>query len=127
VQKIYSQIREILKAKSKDGPKYKYGVRLLDKKKSCGELDQENGNSKWTDATKAELDLLDDFETFVDKGMYTEEMANEIICKGYQFIKPIMVYDVKHNGRYQARLVVAGYMTQAGSNVYSSVVSLQTL
>jgi hypothetical protein len=90
-------------------------------------LDQENGNSKWADATKAELDLLEEFETFVDHGTYTDEKANELIQKGYQYIKLIMVYDVKHDGRYRARLVAAGYMTRAGSDAYSSVVSLRTL
>jgi Reverse transcriptase (RNA-dependent DNA polymerase) len=73
------------------------------------------------------LDLLEEFETFVDHGMYTNKKASELIHKGYQYIKLIMVYDVKHNGRYQARLVAAGYMTRPGSNTYSSVVSLRML
>jgi Reverse transcriptase (RNA-dependent DNA polymerase) len=127
VRKIYRHIREIAKAKGKDGPRYKYGIRLPDKTRSCAELDQENGDSKWTEATKAELDLLEKFEAFVDHGMYTDEKASELIRKGYQYIKLIMVYDVKHDGRYRAHLVAAGYMTRPGSDVYSSVVLLRTL
>jgi Reverse transcriptase (RNA-dependent DNA polymerase) len=63
----------------------------------------------------------------VDHGKYTDEKASELIRKGYQYIKLIMVYDVKHDGRYQARLVTAGYMTSPGGDAYSSVVSLRTL
>jgi hypothetical protein len=31
-------------------------------------------------------------------GVFTTEKAKELINKGYQFIKLMMVYDVKHNG-----------------------------
>jgi Reverse transcriptase (RNA-dependent DNA polymerase) len=90
-------------------------------------LDRENGDSKWTEAAKAELDLLEEFEAFVDHGKYTDEKVSKLIRKGYQYIKLIMVYDVKPDGRYQARLVAAGYMTRPRSNAYSSVVLLRTL
>jgi hypothetical protein len=32
------------------------------KHKTCAELDCENGNSKWQEATPVELDLLDEFK-----------------------------------------------------------------
>lgn len=40
----------------------------------------------------------------------------------------MMVYDVKHDGRYRARLVASGNMTKVeGTESYSLVVSLRTL
>jgi hypothetical protein len=107
--RIAKQVREVLKAKGAHGPKYKYGVRLPDREKTFADLDGENGNTKWADANRAELDLLDEFEAFEDCGEFTEEKARELIEKGYQYIKLMMVYDVKHDGRYRARLVAAGY------------------
>jgi Reverse transcriptase (RNA-dependent DNA polymerase) len=39
-----------------------------------------------------------------------------------------MVYDVKHNGRHKARLVVGGHLTDPNTkSVYSGVVSLQVI
>jgi hypothetical protein len=126
-RKIFKYVREILKARVNGGPKYKYGTRLPDRQKSCEELDRENGNNKWQEANQAELDLLDEFNAFDDMGEFTTEKANELIEKGYQYIKLMMVYDVKHDGRYRARLVAAGNMTKPGCDAYSSVVSLRTL
>jgi Reverse transcriptase (RNA-dependent DNA polymerase) len=127
LRKIYKRVREVLKAKAQGRPKYKYGVRLPDREKTCADLDEENGNTKWTDANKAELNLLDQFEAFEDCGEYTQEKAKALFYQGYQFIKLIMVYDVKHDGRYRARLVAAGNVTRPGCDAYSSVVSLCTL
>lgn len=73
--KIAKHVRQVLKAKVGGGPKYKYGVRLPDREKGCAEFDAENGNTKWTDANRAELDLLDLFEAFEDRGVYTDEKA----------------------------------------------------
>ena len=60
-------------------------------------------------------------------GEFTTDKANDRIEKGYQFIKLMMVYDVKHDGRYRARLVAAGNMTKPGCDAYSSVVSPRML
>jgi hypothetical protein len=116
-----------LKAKAADGARYKYGVRLPDREKTFADLDEEAGNKKWTEANRTELDLLNEFEAFEDRGPFTEEKAKELLKQGYQFIKLMMVYDVKHDGRYRARLVATGNMTRPGSDAYSLVVSLRTL
>jgi hypothetical protein len=46
VRKIYRHVREIANAKGKDGPRYKYGICLPDKTRSCAELDRENSDAK---------------------------------------------------------------------------------
>jgi hypothetical protein len=60
-------------------------------------------------------------------GIFTTELAKKLIDKGYQFIKLMMVYDVKHDGQYHAWLVAAGNMTKPSCDAYSSVVSLRML
>jgi hypothetical protein len=126
-RKVYRHVREILKARGNDGPRYKYGVRLPSRARECAELDRENGDTKWTDANQAELNLLNEFEAFEEYGVYTDEKASALIDQGYQFIKLMMIYDVKHDGRFRARLVAAGNMTRPGCDAYSSVVSFRTL
>jgi hypothetical protein len=113
--------------KGNHGPKFKYGVRLQDRVKGCVVLDAENGDTNWSDANRAELNLLDEFEAFQDCREFTEEKASALKSKGYQYIKLMMVYDVKHDGRYRAHLVAAGNMTRPGCDSYSSVVSFRTL
>jgi Reverse transcriptase (RNA-dependent DNA polymerase) len=124
---VYRDVREILKARGADGQRFKYGVRLPIRAKDCADLDKENGNNKWMEANQAELALLDEFEAFKDCGEYTEEKAQALRDQGYQFIKLMMIYDVKHDGRFRARLVAAGNMTRPGCDAYSLVVSFRTL
>ena len=47
---------------------------------------------------------------------------------GFTHIKCQFVYDMKHDGRYKARLVAGGHMTDLNKeDAYSGVVSLRTL
>jgi Reverse transcriptase (RNA-dependent DNA polymerase) len=85
------------------------------------------GNNKWAEVNQAELDLLDQFEAFEDCGDFTVEKAQALIDAGYQYIKLIVMYDVKHDGRQRARWVAVGNMTKPGSDAYSSVVSFRNL
>jgi hypothetical protein len=107
---VYKLVCNILKAKGSHGPKFKYGFRLPDRVKGCAILDAENRDTNWSDANCAELNLLDESEAFQDCREFTEEKASALKAKGYQSIKLMMVYDAKHDGRYQARLVAAGNM-----------------
>lgn len=53
---------------------------------------------------------------------------NASIPKGFKRIKVHFVYAVKHDGRYKARLVAGGHLTDTPiDSVYSSVVSLRGL
>ena len=72
------------------------------------ELDQKNGNTKWADAEKLEIEQLQSYETFEDNG--SKESAT---CPtGYKRISLHFVYAVKHDGRHKARAVVGGHMTE---------------
>jgi hypothetical protein len=126
IRKVYKRVQEVLKAKHE--AKYKYGIRIPDRTKSFAECDEENGNTAWADANQLEIDLLEAFKAFKDHGEFTQEKADVLIAKGYQYIRMQMIYDAKHDGRQRARFVAGGHMTKAdGSNSYSSVVSLRTL
>ena len=47
---------------------------------------------------------------------------------GFTHIKCRLVYDMKHDGRYKARLVAGGHMTDLNKeDAYLVVVSLRTL
>jgi len=83
-------------------------------------LDQGNKNTRWQDAERTELAQLDEYETFQDLG------ENATVPEGHKKIRVHMVYDVKHDGRYKARLVAGGHMTDTPiDSVYSGVVSLR--
>ena len=63
--------RMLNQAKSKAkraGPKFKFGVLVPRNVKEALEFDKTNGNSKWHEAIKAEIDQLMDYETFKDMG-----------------------------------------------------------
>ena len=86
------------------------------------QLDKKNGNTRWRDAELLELKQIMEYKTFLDK---SKRVA---IPKGYKRIRVHFVYAVKHNGRYKARLVAGGHLTDTPvDSVYSSVVSLRGL
>ena len=86
------------------------------------ELDDNNGNNRWKQAETLELGQIHEYRTFLDKG------KNAPIPDGYKKIKVYFVYAVKHDGRYKARLVAGGHLTNTPvDSVYSSVVSLRCL
>ena len=65
---------------------------------------------------------IEDYKTFRDLG------RNAPIPKGFKRIRVHFVYAVKHDGRYKARLVAGGHLTDTPiDSVYSSVVSLRGL
>ena len=99
-------------------PKFKYGFEIPRDYNHAKWLDKRNGNTKWQDATKLELDQQDDYSTFKDVG--------DTPPKGYKKIRVHLVFDVKHDGRHKARLVADGHLTDIPlESVYSGVVSLR--
>jgi hypothetical protein len=103
-------------------PKFKYGYEIPQNYNHAMELDKHNGNTKWTDATKLELELMDSYNVFKDHG--TSNPAPE----GYKTIRVHLIYDVKYDGRHRARLVADGHLTELPTeSVYSGVVSLRGL
>ena len=85
-------------------------------------LDQQNGNTKWQDCTALEMQQLKEYQTFIDKGLYSQTS----IPKGFKKIKVHLVYAVKHDGRHKARLVADGHLIDIPLNsVYAGVVSIR--
>ena len=82
-------------------------------------LDQKNGDHKWADCIKLEIDQQHQCDTCKDVGT---GQAPE----GCKRIRVHFAFDVKHNGRHKARLVANGHLTDVPlSSVYSGVVSLR--
>jgi len=102
--------------------KYMYGVEIPRDYLDAVRLDRINGNTKWQDCTKLELEQLGEYKTFKDIG-YKAATPN-----GYKRIRVHLVYAVKHDGRHKARLVADGHLTDLPvDSVYSGVVSLKGL
>ena len=103
-------------------PKFKYGYEIPRSFSQAMKLDTHNGNTKWADATKLELELMDSYNVFEDHGL------NASPPQGYKTIRVHFIYDVKHDGRHRARLVADGHLTDLPTeSVYSGVVSLRGL
>jgi hypothetical protein len=84
-------------------------------------LDKNSGNTKWHEAITLELNQINEYDTFDDIG-YKDQIAAP---QDYKRIRVHMVFDVKHDGRYKARLVADGHLTDAPlESVYSGVVSV---
>jgi hypothetical protein len=100
-------------------PVYKYGYQVPRNHAEAMFIDEKNGNTKWRDAEKLEMDQLFEYDTFKDLG------KNGPTPEGYKKIPCHMVYDVKHDGRHKARFVAGGHRTETPvDSVYSGVVSL---
>jgi hypothetical protein len=108
----------------RNAPKYMYGFQVPRDYEEAMEFDRRNGNTKWTDATDLEMKQLDDYTTFIDKGVFSTNR----IPVGFKRIRVHLVYAVKHDGRHKARMVAEGNLTDAPtSSVYAGVVSLRGL
>ena len=103
-------------------PKFRFGVQIPMNPKDALRLDVINGHSKWQDAMTLELNQINEYHTFKDLGKHAAPPV------GYKRIRVHFVYDHKHDGRYKARLVAGGHMTDPPlESTYSGVVSLRSL
>ena len=90
------------------------------------EFDKPNNNSKWYDATKAELDSIHSYEVFQkhEKAQYDKQKKVINAPPGYQKIRVHLIFAVKYDGRHKARLVADGHLTpEPVESIYSGVVS----
>ena len=102
--------------------KYKYGFEVPRNYKHALLLDEKNGNNLWKDAVALELQQINEYQTFEDKGHHTKTVPPN----GYKKIRVHFVFDVKHDGRHKARLVADGHLTDIPlDSVYSGVVSIK--
>jgi hypothetical protein len=100
-------------------PKFKYGVEIPRDCNHAMELDKQIGNTKWAASTKLEMDQLYEYKTFEDKG-YTVTAPT-----GFKKIWTHLIFDCKHDGCNNARMVADRHLTNIPlDSVYSGVVSL---
>ena len=66
------------------------------------ELDKANSNSKWHDATKAELHSIHSYEVFQkhEKAQYDKQKKMVNAPPGYQKIRVHLIFAVKYDGRH---------------------------
>ena len=118
-----SVLARAFKAKTRaSATKIKFGIQVPLGVKQAFFLDKQNGNSKWREAIKKELDQLEEFKVFrvLKKG--------ETIPAGYKQVPYHIVFDVKFDLRHKARLVADGNWTEATrDDVYSGVVAMETV
>ena len=101
-------------------PRYKYGHQVPRNHEEAVLIDEKNGNTKWQDSEKLEIQQLNDYSTFRSLG------KGAPVPEGYTKIPCHMIYDVKFDGRFKCRLVAGGHRTDTPiDSVYSGVVSLR--
>ena len=57
-------IARAYKTKVEQGPKYKFGVKVARSQKHGLQIDNENGNNLWKEATAIELKQINEYKTF---------------------------------------------------------------
>jgi hypothetical protein len=103
-------------------PRFKYGIEIPRDYKHALDMDRRDGQTKWATATALEMEQLDDYDAFVDKGKDCQAPT------GFKKIRVHLICDAKHDGRYKARCVADGHLTDVPvDSVYSGVISLRGL
>jgi len=106
---------------TKDGHRYKFGIRVPGSVKEALAIDKENGNHLWEEAIIEELKQICAFDTF-------HVVEHGEILVGYKRIPYHIVFDVKFDLRHKARLVAGGHRTDTPQeDVYSGVVSMEAV
>ena len=110
---------------------YQFGFEIPKDYKHALQLDEQNGNSKWYDATKLEMDQINECKVFQDHGKAQYDPKSRKVSNGpngYQKIRVHLIFAVKHDGRHKARLVAGGHLTPDPiESIYSGVVSIRSL
>ena len=99
-------------------PKFKFGYQMPRTNDYDHDLsiDKHDGNNKWAEAIKLEIDQKHAYDTCKDMGEGSSS-------KGHKHIRAHFVFDAKHDGRHKARLVADGQLTDFSlSSIYSGVV-----
>ena len=125
-------IRTLKKSKyrqARASRKYKHGWEVPRDYAHALLLDIHNGNNKWKEAIDLEIEQIKEYQVFKDFGKAVYE-KNKITNapEGHQKIRVHFVFDVKHCGKFKARLVADGHLTKEPmETVYSGVVSIRNL
>ena len=107
---------------------YQFGFLIPKDYKLALQLDEHNGNSKWYDATKLEMDQINEYKVLQDHGKAQYDPKSRKVSNapnGYQKIKVHLIFAVKHDGRHKARFVTGGHLTPDPiESIYSGIVSI---
>ena len=93
---------------------YQFGYLIPRDYKHALELDKINGNSRWYDATKKELDQINEYQVFIDYGIDKYDPKSKRITtapQGHQKIKVHLVFACKHDEHHKARLEAGGHLS----------------
>ena len=74
------------------------------------------GNSRWYDATKMELDQINEYQVFIDCGIAKYDRKSKRVmnaAQAYQKINVHLVFACKHDGHHKARPVAGGHLIPA--------------
>ena len=109
---------------------YQFGFLIPKDYKQALQLDEQNGNSKWYDATKLEMDQVNEYNVFQDHGKAQYDPKSRKVSNVpnvYQKIRVHLIFAVKHDGRHKARLVAGGHLTPDPiESIYAGVVSIRS-
>ena len=123
---MQSKIRQVRRSN-----KHMFGYLIPRSYKEALEFDKENNNTKWTDATRDEMDCIKEHEVFTTCQRAKWDSNHKRILNAppnHQKIRVNLIFAVKYNGRHKARLVADGSFTpEPVENIYSGVVSLRNL
>jgi Reverse transcriptase (RNA-dependent DNA polymerase) len=96
----------------------KYGIKVPKNVAQALSIDQTNGNKLWQEAIKKEIDALMEMKTFK---ILSDQEAKCFDRGQYQYAPLRMIFDVKHDLRRKARLVLGGHVIDAsGHDTYAS-------
>ena len=129
-KKLARAINQTKLCQARRMPKYKFGVEVPHDYKDAMRLDEQNGNHRWQESVDIEMGQIHEYKTFIDKGKVRYSKEGRVLGVGneYKRVRVHLVFDVKHCGKYKARLVADGSRIQApAEGVYSGVVSLKSL
>ena len=102
-------------------PKFKFGYQIprSNDYDHASSIDKNDGNNKWAEHVKLEIDQQCYYDTYKDIGKGSS-------LKGHKLIRVYFVIDMKYGGRHRARLLSDGHLTDVPiSSVYSGVFSLR--
>lgn len=97
--------------------KYKNGFYVLIDYENALELDQFNRIILWFDVNVTEYNKLNKYDFLIDKYV----LHTEFIPAGYWKIQVRIAFDVNYDGRYHARVVADGNITEVLVNPFTLV------
>ena len=107
---------------SKESVNIKFGVEVPVNTKAAILLDQKNGDNKWKEAMKTEIDSINAYQTF------RVLQDKEPLPPGYKYIPYHCIYDVKFDGRRKCRLVAGGHKTETPKeDIFSGVIGMEAV